>query len=280
MKHAFHASTALSKPSFAERLLPFLFDHDEDPPADPPADDPPADPPVEPPVDDQLTPEQIEELRKKAEAADAAAAEVERLRKEQEKFKGIDPVKARENADKVAAAEAAARDAEKAKAEAEGNFERLREIQNEEHEAALEAERKRASDAEERANALAKQMNQTTLTSAFAASRYLAKETILSGPKAERIYGDHVEIEDGDVVVYDAPAGAKKRTKVMDGKGNPLPFDEAIKKVIESDPDKDSFLRSKMKPGAKSKTEDVGKPERGASRHSRLVAGLKALKGE
>ena len=284
MKYALTASTAstalATKLSFVERILPFLFDND-DPPADPPSDDPPADPPSDdPPAPDQLTPEQIEELRQRAEAADAAAAEVERLRKEQEKFKGIDPAQARANAEKVAQAEAAARQAEKEKAEAEGNLERLREIQNEEHEAAIREEREKREAAEQRSAALEARMDRAARTSACANSRYLSSETILSGPKAERIYGDYVEIEDGEGVVYDAPEGAKKRAKGMDGRGNPLPFDEAIKKVIEADPDKDSFVRSKLKPGANSKTETSGKPEKGASRHSRLVAGLKALKGE
>lgn len=219
-------------------------------------------------------------------ANDAAKEELEQLRKDLEtaraeaaKFKGIDPEVAKANAKKVADAETAQRDAEKKAAEAEGNFEKLRQIQKEEQDAALDAERTARSVAEERAAAAEKAVSAMRVRTAFASSAFIATETILTGAKAERLYSDHVEDEDGQIVVYDKPSGEAKRAKVMDGKGNPLPFNEAIAKVIGADPDKDALLKSKMKPGGGSKTEDDKREQRGGGdRLSRLAAGVAKLR--
>lgn len=218
-------------------------------------------------------------LLAKAEAKKAKAAAT-RARKEAERFKGIDPEKARADAKAVADAEKARIAAEKAAATAEGNFERLRELQNEEATAAIEAANARAAAAEAKLASMEERLNRSNRAAAFANSNFVTAETILSPAKAERLYGDHVEIEDGEIVVYDAPAGANKRTKIMDARGNPLPFDQAIRKVVEADPDKDTILRSAIKPGASSKTDDPSrKAPEGKDRISRIAQGLKALNG-
>lgn len=212
------------------------------------------------------------------EAIAAAKAEADRLKAELAKFDGIDPAVAKANADKLAAAEVAQREAEKAKATAEGNFEKLREIQNEEHQAALKAANEAKEAAEKRATDVLTQLNNERVKTAFGNSKFLADETILSPSKAQRLFVDHVEFENGQVVVYDAPKDAAKRAKIMDAKGNPLDFDTAIKKVVEADPDKDTLLKSKVKPGANSKT-DAAKPTIEQDRHSKLSAGIAKLRG-
>jgi hypothetical protein len=73
------------------------------------------------------------------------------------------------------------------------------------------------------------------------------------------VYGDHFESENGTVVAYDKPKGAEGRTKLIDGSGNPLGFEAAIKKLVDSDPERDNLVKSKVAPGAGSKTTD-GKP--------------------
>lgn len=203
-------------------------------------------------------------------------ADLAKAKADAAKFKGIDPEKAKADAAKVTAAEAATLAAEKAKATAEGNFERLREIQSQEHEAAITAANTAREEADARAAKADERLATAQTKGAFASSRFFIDETILTASKAERLYGDHVEIEDGEVVVYDKPAGAAKRVKIMDSRGNPLSFDEAIKKVVDADPDKDSLMRSRMKAGAGSKTEE-GKVVVGKDRLSRLSAGLAAL---
>lgn len=222
------------------------------------------------PSDDKSAAE-IERLTNELNAAKAAAA----------KFDGIDPEVARENAKKVAEAETARRTAEAEKAKAEGNFERLRELQNEEHEAKLVAARTERDTAQaERAQAIA-DAALARREAAFARSEFFAKETILSPTKAERLYGDYVEIENGRPVVYDAPKDAAKRTKFMDSKGNPLAFDVAMKKVVDAEPDKDTFIKSKMQPGGGSRTEQhKNNTPPPTDRLAKMAEGLRKLRGE
>jgi len=213
---------------------------------------------------------------KKAEAVAKRTAAAAKKRAAQ--FVGIDPKKARENAKKVKDAEAAQRAAEKAAATAEGNFERLREIQNEEHKAELEAANAKATEADARALAAEAKLAKAQVTTAFASSKFISGATVLSPIKAQRLFGDYVEFEDGDVVVYDKPKGAARRAKVMDKRGSAIPFNDAIKQVIEADDDKDTWLISKVKPGGSSKSEDAPiKVDRG-DRMSRLASGIKALR--
>lgn len=213
------------------------------------------------------------------EALTAAQAEIARLQAIADQFAGLDPEAARKAIADAEVAQKAAAEAEKEKLKAEGNFEKLRELQAAEAEAAIKV----AQDAQAAAEAAAKEAREelvkAKVETAFANSTYLQTETILPAPHAQRLYGDHVEVENGVVVVYDKPAGADKRAKIMDSKGNALPFNDAIAKLIEVDPAKDSLLKTKTFPGAGSTTTD-GKPGTGEkSRHERIRDGLKALRG-
>jgi hypothetical protein len=211
-------------------------------------------------------------------AADAAKAEAARLQAIVDGFAGIDPEQARKDREAITAAEAARLEAEKERAKAEGNFERLREIQQAEAAAEIAAAKEEARIAKEEAAAARAEANAERISTAFANSTFLQEETILSGPRAQRLFADHVEIEGGKVVVYDKPAGEAKRAKVMDNKGNALSFNDAIAKVIQSQSDKDTLLKAKTKPGAASTTTQGRTAETQASRQSRIAAGLKALR--
>jgi hypothetical protein len=242
-----------------------------------PAPEPKVDPKPEPKVDPQPEPK----IDPKPDAElEALRAELAAAREATAKFDGIDPEVARENARKIEEAAAAAREAEEAKARAEGNFERLRELQNEEFEARLAALTEERDAARAEVVDLRTTAQKATVSKTFASSEFFSKETILSVSKAERLYGDFVEIEDGEVVVYDAPRGTAKRAKVMDARGNPLAFDVAIKKVVDAEPDKDTILKSKVNPGGGSKTVD-GKqtPPQSNDRLAKLASGLAALRG-
>lgn len=286
-----------------KRLLPFLFDFDEGNDEDEDGTEDEADEGNEDGTEDDASDDggddgnddasddeddddeevnDIEAARKALKEARKAARQAERdaaaARREAERFKGIDPKKARENAKRVRESEKAARQAEKDKATAEGNFERLREIQNEEHQAALDAVTQERDDALSELERMRTENRKEKLKSAFAGSKFFADETILSGAKAQRLYGDHAEVEeDGSVVIYDKPAGEKNRVKLMNGRGVPLPFDEAVKKLVEADPDKDTLIRSKMKPGGRTKTED-SKVSPESDRISRIAKGLASLR--
>jgi len=222
--------------------------------------------------------------------ADAAKAEADRLAALQAeleeakalaaKFNGLDPEAARAALAEIEKAKKEAAEAEKEKLKAEGNFEKLRELQQAEADARIAAAEKARIEAEEAARTAQERLNQALIDTAFANSKFLQEETILSGPKAQRLFRDHVEIENGQIVVYDKPADAAGRAKVMDTKGNPLPFNEAIKSVIEADEDRDAFLKTKVTPGAGSKTQD-GKPSQPAkSRHERLKEGIRSLRAK
>lgn len=212
--------------------------------------------------------QKLADLQAKLDAANAAVA----------KFEGLDPEAARAAIKAADEAKAATAEAEKEKLKAEGNFERLREIQQAESAAAITAAEEARKAAETVAEEANNRLNKALVETAFANSKFLQDETILNGQKAQRLFGDHVEIEDGKVVVYDKPAGEARRAKVMDSKGNALPFNEAIKSVIEADDDKDDFIRTKVTPGAGSKTQDGKVTPAAGSRHERLKQGIKALR--
>jgi hypothetical protein len=213
-------------------------------------------------------------------AADLAAlqAQLAEAQAKIEKFTGIDPEAARAALKEVEDAKAKAAEAEKAKAIAEGNFERLREIQQEETAAAIKAAQEEAASAKAIADKAVADLQSSRIANAFAGSSFLQKETILSGDKAQRLFGDHVAYEDGQVVVYDKPEGAPGRAMVMNSAGKPLPFDEAIAKVVNADPDKDTLIRSKITPGASSKTIPGKEGAPAVSRHEKLAKGIAALR--
>jgi hypothetical protein len=93
-----------------------------------------------------------------------------------------------------------------------------------------------------------------TVGHAFDNSVYVKGETLLTPSKARILYGDYFEVDNGKVVPYDKPRGAEGRTPLIDASGNALAFEEAIKKIVELDPEKDAILRAKMQPGAGSTT--------------------------
>jgi hypothetical protein len=216
-------------------------------------------------------------------ALTAANEELERLRALAASFDGIDPAVARANAEKVAKAEKdaaaaakAARDAEKARAAAENDVAKLREIQNEEHTAAIAAVTAERDQARQEAQDVRSEITRLRTENAFANSQFITEDTILSPAKAQRLFGDYVEVEDGQVVVYDAPRGDAKRARVQDSKGKSLPFNDAIAKVINADSDKDTLLKSKVTPGAGSKTTDGKPPVKPTTGLDKLRAGIAA----
>ncbi|HHJ4449796.1 TPA: hypothetical protein ACQJMR_005500, partial [Raoultella ornithinolytica] len=103
---------------------------------------------------------------------------------------------------------------------------------------------------------------------------------LMTPAKARVIYGSHFEIgEDGQVVGYDKPAGAKDRAVLVDGQGNPLAFESAIERILRADPEADALLRSEAKQGAHSKTTTKPKlnTETKKSTLDKLTAGIGKL---
>ncbi|SER26158.1 hypothetical protein SAMN05216548_11414 [Faunimonas pinastri] len=147
-------------------------------------------------------------------------------------------------------------DAEKAAAEAKGDFDRVKQMMADEHQKELVARDAKLTESE---TALAKAratIDELTIGNSFGTSEFVSKETVLTPAKARKVYGEHFEVKDGEVVAYDKPRGSEGRTLLVDGSGKPFSFEAAIKKLVEADPDRNSLVRSTLKNGAGSSTQN------------------------
>lgn len=207
--------------------------------------------------------------KNKSLVADNAAKE-EALKK----FEGIDPEKARK-------ALKDAEEAERTAAEKSGDFERVKAMMVEAHRKDLEARDARIQELEAALTTKNKVVDELTVGNAFANSAFINEKLVLSPSKTRQIYGGHFDIEDGKLVAFDKPAGAKDRTKLVDGAGDTLSFEAALQKLVETDPDRERIVRSHLKPGASSTTTNDSKkntqqePLRGVAK---IAAGLVAAK--
>ena len=165
--------------------------------------------------------------------------------------------------------------------EAKGDWERLKARMAEEHTRELTTYKEQLTSAQEKLNQMANQMNELTIGNMFASSKFISEETTMTPTKARVIYNGHFELVDGKVVAYDKPAGAADRTPIVNSSGDPLGFEEAMKKIIEADPERDYLLRAKQKPGAGSDsrkpTGQEKKPTTELGGVDKISAGLKGL---
>lgn len=152
-------------------------------------------------------------------------------------------------------------DAETAKLEAKGEWDKLKAQMNDHHAKELDGLRSAMSQKDEEVNALRSTVEKLTLGHAFDSSKFINGELSLTTSKARLVYGSHFDIEDGKVVGYDKPRGESGRVQLVDGSGNPLQFEAALRKIVDSDPDRDNLLLSKMRAGAASKTEGRSTPK-------------------
>lgn len=217
----------------------------------------------------------LKDLMKQKEAAKTLQQQIEQANAQLKQFEGLDPVKIREL---VAAQEEAARK----ELEKKGDYDRLTQQMAQRHAQELEAARAEASSVKQSAATLQQQIAELTVGTAFASSPFVKDGLTLTPSKARVIYGSHFEFKEGKVVGYDKPAGAAERTPLVDGSGNPLVFDAALKHLVENDPDKEQLIRSTVKPGAGSGTQPAkGKPnsdqERQLTPLERISAGLKQM---
>lgn len=231
-----------------EGIAPGEGDPPADPPADPPVDkDKPGDKPAAKPKT-KTGPSEIEaalqakvaELEGKLGSfGDATPEELAQLRK------------MRADAEKAAeAAEKKRREEEKARLEAEGRWKDLQEQMAREHEEETAKLRAKIDELTGVVQATQNQVIQLNVGTAFASSAFVSNETVLTPSKAKRIYEDHFDVADGRMTGFDQPRGTPGRKPLVDAAGRPLPFDEALRRIIEADPDRDSILRSKAKPGS------------------------------
>ena len=180
----------------------------------------------------------------KDDALAKAQKELDELRKERDKFKGIDPEKARK-------LEADEKEREEKELEAKGEYDRLKQRMADQHANEVKAKDDVIKNLQEQLNIRDSQIDELTIGSNFNTSQYIKEELVLTPSKARALYGKNFERdEQGNLIAYDKPAGSKDRTPLVDASGKPLNFEGAIKTIIESDPEKDSLLRGKLKGGA------------------------------
>lgn len=165
-------------------------------------------------------------------------------------FKGVDLVKYQAMQKAEAEAEAKRAADEKKRLEQEGQWERLREQIVAENTKALDEVRAQVSAKDQTVQSLQSQIVELTIGAAFANSKVISDELTLTPRKTRAIYGSHFEVKDGEVVAFDKPAGASARTPLVDGQGKPVSFEVALKKLVDADPDRDSILKAKLKPGS------------------------------
>lgn len=278
------------RPAFMADLMRYgvAFAPDSDPA---PAGDTPSDP--EPAPKPKAKPEPKPEPRPEPKSADddAAAvlrAQIDALKSQLSSFGDATPEEIRQLRELRAQAEkerkeaeAAAREAERERLRKEGDFETLRQRMAEEHQRELEAARSRSTELDQAVTQLNRQIENMALGTAFASSRFVQEETIIGADKARRIYGAHFDVVDGQVVGFDAPRGEAKRVALVDARGQPLPFDEAIKRLVETDPDRDRLLKAQQKPGPGTQPSPGARPTptaqpelRGAARIAKALPNL------
>lgn len=149
---------------------------------------------------------------------------------------------------------------EQRKLEEKGDWERLKAQMAEENKKVVDEVTGRLTVAETKAKTLAAKIAELTIGNSFAGSTYIKEELTLPPSKARALYGSHFETtEEGNVVAYDKPAGAAERTVLVDSQGEPMSFEDALKKLVAADPDRDGITKSKMKPGAGSKSSEKAK---------------------
>ena len=134
--------------------------------------------------------------------------------------------------------------------EAKGDWDRLKTRMAEEHGKEVSTLKSQIAELQAEVNSTKGRINDLSIGSSFSQSKFISDETTLTPNKARVIYGDHFDLENGEIVGYDKPRGAQNRTALVDQYGNPMAFDLALKKIVEADPEKDHLLKSKVKTGA------------------------------
>jgi len=216
----------------------------------------------------------LKENMKKKEQLDKANAELKKAQEMLKSFEGIDPVAVKKLLEDQ-------RTAEEKALEAKGDWDRLKARMAEEHGKEVQTLQEQIKQLSEQLNNTQGTIKDLSIGTQFSQSKFIAEELTLTPAKARVIYGDYFDVEDGKVVGYDKPRGAANRTAIVDQYGNSVAFEDALRKIVEADPEKDHLLKSKMKPGAGSdsrKPAGSTKPEVPADGISKIASGLKGLK--
>lgn len=231
-------------------------------------------PAATPPKESQLTDKEaalLKDVMKHKEAAKKAKEAEAALR---ESIGDLDLAEVRQVlADKKAAEVKALED--------RGEYERVKQSMAEQHKAEVAKLQQEIADLKGAKGASEQRISDLTVGTQFSQSEFVTGELVLPPAKARALYGEHFEIEDGKVVGYDKPRGEANRTAIVDAYGQTVSFDEAMRKIIEADPEKDHLIKSKVKQGAGSistpKGQNLNTPPKALTGQEKIQAGLSAL---
>lgn len=187
----------------------------------------------------------VKEVMDKKNALKRSQEKLAELESRLKDFDGIDPVQVR-------ALLQSQKDEEQKKLEQKGEWDKLKSQIVEESSKKIDLVSQELQKERELVNSLQSTIAELTIGNSFVSSRYIAENLALTPTKTRIIYGSHFEFKDGSVVAYDKPASAKERTVLVGADGEPLGFEDAIRRIIESDPEKDHVIRAKVKAGAAS----------------------------
>ncbi len=218
----------------------------------------------------------LKEVMKKKEKVDELTVQVGQLNavaKQLEELGGLEAVKALVTSKK---------DAELKDLESKGQWETLRARMAEENEKIVKAAVEKATTTEVALAQARLEIDNLTVGGAFANSKFIGEDMLNPPNKMRALYGSHFDRVDGQTVGYDKPRGEAGRAPIVGADGKALGFDEALKRIVDSDPDKDSLYKSKIRPGAASdsRRQTPGKtgPETSSmSGVERIAAGLAKL---
>lgn len=196
--------------------------------------------------------ELLKEVMKRKGNEQTLKGEVGTLKEQLAKFEGVD-------VEQVRALLQDKTDRERAELEKKGEFDRVKQQIVEQHQTELTGVRttfeSQVTDLSGKLNAATSLISDLTIGRSFGDSPFVREDLALTPSKARVVYGSHFELQDGNVVAYDKPAGAANRTVLVDAKGDALPFDQAIQKIVKADPDYEHLIRSKVRQGAGSKND-------------------------
>lgn len=197
----------------------------------------------------------LKDLMKHKDTAKSERAAREQLEAKLKEFEGIDPVAVRELLAKQ-------QKAQEEELEKKGQWETLKGNMAKAH--ADEKAKLEAQIAELTGKLQAKDstIDELTIGTQFGNSKFIKEETTIPASKARALYGNHFELVDGVLTAFDKPKGAQGRAALVDSSGNAIAFDEAMRKIIEADPDKDALLRTQAKPGAGSGSKQAVPPKK------------------
>lgn len=194
---------------------------------------------------------------------------IKELKDQLKAFEGIDPAAVRALIEEKRQAELAAE-------EAKGNFDRVKQMIVEAHESEKKSLSDTIADLQAQIAARDSELDKLTIGQSFALSSFIGDELTLTPSKAKLVYGSYFERVDGKTVGYDKPAGASDRTMLVGANGEPLSFEDAMRKIVDADPEKDKLLKTKVAPGAGSSSKKVD-PTAGKQEPAKKVFGVSRI---